>query len=426
MDIEIPADEDSYCFSASFDQHSKYGTVVGDVFCNGSSCRWTMTEAYWSEDEITAYPNSTHVFVQCIVGHSIVGHKRHHELMSAEDGFAVIGTSGSDLTCEYGNNYSVLVRKSKVKTRGRYNLMMSSSNLGQPGTLFPVLIVIKVGLVSVHSSDTDSYYLEETNDVDHIGTVKGTGNVVLKATITPDTAETRAVIDWQGATEDASDPLKATLSRTTSAKTEVNVLVNGSACREANVWVIWTGFTSFNNTGSTPTDSGVSPDGTYGVAYGASAGTKNGMLLQSTISPAGFNAVGNVSYDIKRTKERATWSKSGATWTQDTHVGPGADDDGHDGDEDLTASSDDHIYVTDTPGFNSATSFADEAVYKASFVEFVNIKFGSSSWIKCSGDYDWHSITWLEDNGSGHWQRKTSESNEIDTGSTTVGTSSTP
>jgi len=150
------------------------------------------------------------------------------------------------------------------------------------------------------------------------------------------------------------------------------------------------------------------------------------MLIQNTISPSGFGAIANVSYDIKRTKERATWSKTGSTWQQDTHVGPGADDDSHDGDEDLTPSVDEHIYVIDTPGFNSSISFADEAVYKASFVEFVNIKLGSSGWIKCSDDYEWHSITWLEDNGSGTWRRKTSEPNEITPGSTTVGTPSTP
>jgi len=293
------------------------------------------------------------------------------------------------------------------------------------GCTYPVPMesVIKVDTIEVDSSDADSFYLNESGGIDNIASVKGSGNITLRATISPDTPETRAVIDWQGATEDASDPLKATLSRSTSTKQEVHVSVTGSSCRQANVWVAWSTFTSFNNTGPTPGDSSVSPSP---VAYGASSGTKNGMLIQNTISPSGFGAIANVSYDIKRTKERATWSKTGSTWQQDTHVGPGADDDSHDGDEDLTPSVDEHIYVIDTPGFNSSISFADEAVYKASFVEFVNIKLGSSGWIKCSDDYEWHSITWLEDNGSGTWRRKTSEPNEITPGSTTVGTPSTP
>ena len=257
------------------------------------------------------------------------------------------------------------------------------------GCTYPVPMesILKVDSVTVDSSDSDSYYLVESNEVDHIGTVKGSGNVILRATISPDTPETRALIDWQGATEDATDPLKATLTRTSSARNDVGVLVNGAECRQAKVWVVWGNFTDFINTGPTPNDSSVSPAPT---PYGANSGADNGMLLQCTISPLDFNAIGNVIYDIKRTKERGTWSRTGTVWQQDSHVGPGADDDAPplpDQDEDLTPSSSGHIYVCDTPGWSSVVAFADEAVYKASFIEFVNIKLGSSGWLKCTDDY---------------------------------------
>ena len=148
--------------------------------------------------------------------------------------------------------------------------------------------------------------------------------------------------------------------------------------------------------------------------------------MQSTVYPTAFYDVSSVTYDIKRTMERAIWSKSGSTWEQIIHDGPGANDDSSNSDEDLTPSTNNHIYVYDIPGFSSSSSFSIEAVYKGSFIEYVNIKLGGSDWIKCSDDFEWHSITWLEDNGSGTWQRKTAEPNEITTGSMTVGTLSTP
>jgi len=157
---------------------------------------------------------------------------------------------------------------------------------------------------------------------------------------------------------------------------------------------------------------------TLGVS--ATAGT-NGMEIRGDIS----GHVGGAQYDFKRTKERATWKKVGSTWTQLTHVGPGANDDAHNDDEDLTPQND-HIFVIDTPGFGSATSnptgdaSATEGVYKASFTESCNVKVGSGAWTRSSNTLDWHSISWLEKSG-GSWRRKTGSS-EIDTGSTTVGT----
>lgn len=173
---------------------------------------------------------------------------------------------------------------------------------------------------------------------------------------------------------------------------------------------------NFRNSGNTSADNncGICPK-TLGVQAGD--GT-NIMELTGTIT----GHVATASYDIKRTKERGTWKKVGGTWTQLTHVGPGADDDSHDSDEDLTPSND-KIYVVDTPGFQSNTPVNDasatEAVYKASFNEFVNVRLGTGSWTKSSNDFAWHSISWFEKVG-GNWQRKANAS-EIATGSTTVG-----
>jgi hypothetical protein len=44
VDIEIPPGESSYCFAASFDQHSRYGSETGWIVVNGSACRFKVPE----------------------------------------------------------------------------------------------------------------------------------------------------------------------------------------------------------------------------------------------------------------------------------------------------------------------------------------------------------------------------------------------
>jgi hypothetical protein len=55
VDIEMPADEDSYCFAASFDQHSRYGTENGWIAVNGSRCLFRMTPIYMCEGSTNLY-----------------------------------------------------------------------------------------------------------------------------------------------------------------------------------------------------------------------------------------------------------------------------------------------------------------------------------------------------------------------------------
>jgi len=50
VDLEIPESDNSYCFKAVFDQHSKYGTPVSlPVLCNGEPCRFTIYPLYIAE-----------------------------------------------------------------------------------------------------------------------------------------------------------------------------------------------------------------------------------------------------------------------------------------------------------------------------------------------------------------------------------------
>jgi hypothetical protein len=292
------------------------------------------------------------------------------------------------------------------------------------------VVLLKVDSVAVDSSDPDSYYLVESNEVDHIGTVKGSGVSVLRAMISPDTPETRALIVWQGAAEDPTDPLKATVSRTTSTLHDVSVLVNGMACRQAKVWVLWADFTAFNNTGPTEADSAVTPVATFGAAHGFEVGVgyRNGVAMQVTVSPPGVHTVGGIEFDIKRYIEVSTWSKLGS-WSLDltTHKDHWFDDPTNNLDEDLTLSLDDHIYSDDSPGFayfSQSAGNVDETVHKMSAEEFVDVKCGSGPWTTCSLNYLWHSVVWLE-NVAGIWQRKAG-TNQVEPGAISVGTANQP
>lgn len=119
------------------------------------------------------------------------------------------------------------------------------------GTIRP--IVLKVD-ITVDASDPASYEMDEVNGVDQVATVKGTGTTVLKAVLTPDTPEIRALINWEGATEDPNDPTKATVPRTSSIKQDVSVLVDGHSCRDGVVWVLWADLDVRHSGNKTPWD----------------------------------------------------------------------------------------------------------------------------------------------------------------------------
>ncbi len=150
----------------------------------------------------------------------------------------------------------------------------------------------------------------------------------------------------------------------------------------------------------------------------ASSGFRNGMELKARIN----GHVAGTTYDIKRTIERATWTKNGGTWTNTSHRT--GDDDKHDSDECLTpSSSPPAIFSEDRPGFNAQGAPASgdtDMVYKATFTEFVEITDPLGNTSTDGNGFDWHSISWLT-NSSGSWTFDNSQS-EIETGSVTVGT----
>lgn len=319
------------------------------------------------------------------------------------------------------------------------------------------LVLPLIEKIAVDSSDTDSHYLGEDMNEDFIATVKGTGNVSMKAAILPDTQFVKNNLVWSGgATADFADKSIATVSRDTSQKFDINLSVTGTdESRDLETWVIWATQTLFQDSGTEhPADMTDVPfipeDFKYGIV---SYLPRNGCAIEFTISPTSIKTLtdkfNDLKFDVKRSIERTTWilreSPIGQPYwdLSDNNIGQWGDDDGGstpNNDEDLSPSINGRIYSVDFPGIISFV-FAGELdqYYKANFNEWINVTFDGelSNGIRASSDFAWHSISRaipvIGEFGVPVWGRHDDPfpddeiiHNEIEEGHTTVGTASTP
>ena len=145
---------------------------------------------------------------------------------------------------------------------------------------------------------------------------------------------------------------------------------------------------------------GLGPDGNTGL---------NLMELRGDVT----GRTKGVQFEFRRTKEVAIWRKEAGAWTRVHHVPAGTDDNLLNRDESLSPRNQ-HIYAIDGPGLDNLgqplgpahTPGAEEAFYKASFVESVEARVPPAGWTRVSNEFAWHSITWLERSGEGAWTRK--------------------
>jgi hypothetical protein len=94
----------------------------------------------------------------------------------------------------------------------------------------------------------------------HFVTPKATGDITLTANINPNTPETRNAITWEGAAQDAANPLRATISRATAARHIVRIRIGGQVCKELRAWVVWSSLASSGTTGPATTFGGTLPN----------------------------------------------------------------------------------------------------------------------------------------------------------------------
>ncbi len=131
----------------------------------------------------------------------------------------------------------------------------------------------------------------------------------------------------------------------------------------------------------------------------------NCMEDKGTVKPSGV--VAQVSLDFVRYMQLKFWERNeGHDWGEPVEETEGWElDDFHQGDEDLTPSEEDHIflnniYPADGPGFvtKSRPPASDYMVHVDDFKEMATVKIGGISY-QCSDWYKWHSRVQVKPKG---------------------------
>ncbi len=87
-------------------------------------------------------------------------------------------------------------------------------------------------------------------------------------------------IDWEGATESASNPLQATISKTTASKNVIKIKYGTKVLRELRLWVVWATTVSDSNL---PIEESTTPD--FGIPPGPGRAIRGGYTSAHTIEP---------------------------------------------------------------------------------------------------------------------------------------------
>ena len=108
-----------------------------------------------------------------------------------------------------------------------------------PAQTISVNDVTANGATKITSVNGDQNIIHFVTPKDSSGTT-----VTLTATITPSDSTTLATIDWSGATENSSNPLQATVSKSAATKHIIQITSGGAVLKELRVWVVWAEITT--------------------------------------------------------------------------------------------------------------------------------------------------------------------------------------
>jgi hypothetical protein len=151
-----PNQNNGYCFQATFDQHSKYGTQIGWVKCNGNGDVFEITKQYWGKDEVDVARSVT---ISCILGHNPPQDHSVFASTDASSAFFIYDT----ISCMQWYSQDYDVNKFASIAPGKYHINIDD-------TQFEVLIVFKVDITHISfnykttSATDDALNLRENKD----------------------------------------------------------------------------------------------------------------------------------------------------------------------------------------------------------------------------------------------------------------------
>ena len=148
----------------------------------------------------------------------------------------------------------------------------------------------------------------------------------------------------------------------------------------------------------------------------------NCMELQGTVKPTGVT--NEVNFDLKRYRWQRAWYKKWivSEWKPDQNSVPWTpDDDPLNLGEDLSPSSEDHIYIIDGPGmpFRDITDTMGYAAHIADFNTWALVEI-NWTWRQCSDCYKWHSTVYTHPKDANYMTRDWTKSQTLGSGWITV------
>ena len=138
------------------------------------------------------------------------------------------------------------------------------------------------------------------------------------------------------------------------------------------------------------------------------------MLIRGTVSPSGISSLApGIQFRFIRTKEKCSWRKWPDGWARVGNYQPPGTEDGPDPrEQDITPSSEDHIYAMDAPGIDGTVDICTEMVHRVHLTQYVEMLLPGpgEEWRRCSDNVEWHSYVWIVKRGppNNDWARRIS------------------
>jgi hypothetical protein len=128
---------------------------------------------------------------------------------------------------------------------------------------------------------TKNTQITGNQNIIHFVTPKGeaSSQVTLTATISPNNPQILSHIDWEGAVESPTNPLQATVSKSSASKNIIKIKFGNTILKEMRVWVVWATISS--------TDIPITSfNATTGNPAGKANAIKGGYYFTHTIQPS--------------------------------------------------------------------------------------------------------------------------------------------